>query len=78
MPGPSSNPALTADLGRNLRDRHPEIFRRASPAPLVIPSRVRVSQPPAPEPAPQLYHGMRRSLLGRLLAAALGLSFSPK
>lgn len=74
MPGPSSNPALTADLGRNLRDRHPEIFRRDRPAPVVIPGSVPVSTPaPALPPSPR-----RTSLWGRFAAAVLGLGFGTK
>lgn len=72
MPGSSSNPALTADLGRNLRDRHPEIFCRKRTVPAVIPNRVAITTRPAPEIAPV------GSLLGRLMAGALGLAFSPK
>lgn len=74
MPGSSSNPALTADLGRNLRDRHPEIFRRAEvPQPVA-----KRREPSPPSVLPAIPPDPRRSMLGRLVAAALGLAIGPK
>lgn len=79
MPGPNSNPTLTADIGRNLRDRHPEIFRRVQIARPV--AKNRAPSPPSVSPpsvSPAIPPIGRRSLLGRLMAAALGLARSPK
>lgn len=67
-----------ADLGRNLRDRHPEIFAKPEQA---EPQRPRlVSYRPQPERAlvpPERRYGLR-GMATALLALAFGPMFAPR
>jgi hypothetical protein len=64
-----------ADLGRNLRDRHPEIFAKAEPvAPLPI---VRRSESQREIVPPARRYGMR-GMVGAMIAMALAPMVSPR
>lgn len=60
-----------ADLGRNLRDRHPEIFAKAEPIAPVAPRPIARRPEPQHEIVPPARRYGMRGMVGALIAMAL-------
>jgi len=67
-----------ADLGRNLRDRHPEIFAKAEPVAPVAPRQIARRLEPQRELVPPARRFGMRGMIGSLIAMALAPMVSPR